>query len=187
MLQGEAYFIVRHEDKRPFRVETGNLVVTALGTEFNVMAYPGQLVEETALVEGSVIVERTFPGQKPKVLRTMEPGQHLSINLHLNQHKAVEDDLRKYVAWKDGMLVFRHDRLEDITTRLGRWYNVDFEFTESSIKDYPFTATFVDETLPQIMELLKMAIPISYKITPRVKQADGTFSKPRVIISSKRR
>jgi transmembrane sensor len=184
-LAGEAYFIVAHDPHKPFRVETGNLLITALGTEFNVMAYPGQSVEEATLAEGSVLVEKVLPGKQLQKLRLMEPGQHLRLDMEKNTFRCGAEDIRKYVSWKDGLLVFRHDPLEQIAGRLSRWYNVDFIFRDETLKQYPYTATFVDETLPQIMDLLQMATPLKYEITPRVKNADGTFTKSKVVISKK--
>jgi transmembrane sensor len=175
-LSGEAYFMVTHNPDIPFTVNANNTLVTALGTEFNVMAYPGLPKIETTLVNGKVIFQN---------IKEMQPGDHLSYSVKTGDYTCKEVDIQKYTSWKEGILVFKDDPLEEIVFRLGRWYNVDFVFKNNSIKDFPYTATFVDETLVQIMDLLQMATPIKYDITPRVKQPDGTFSKQKVIINSK--
>ncbi|RIH67117.1 DUF4974 domain-containing protein [Mariniphaga sediminis] len=185
-LSGEAYFVVTENHERPFLVDAGDLVVTALGTEFNVMAYSGQPRLETTLAQGKVLVQRKLPDNRLETLQEMRPGQHLSYLLEENSFSCVKRDIQKYILWKDGLLMFKDDPLEEITQRLARWYNVEFIFSNDSLKDYPFTATFVDETLSQALDLLCLAIPMDYQVTPRVKQPDGTFTKQKVIINSKK-
>jgi transmembrane sensor len=56
-LEGEGYFKVSEDKKRPFIVLTSNISVRALGTEFNVKCYPGEGFIETTLVKGSVKIK----------------------------------------------------------------------------------------------------------------------------------
>lgn len=57
-LQGEGYFTVAKNKEKTFIVRAGSLVIKALGTKFNVKAYPLENTIETALIEGKVKVER---------------------------------------------------------------------------------------------------------------------------------
>jgi transmembrane sensor len=52
-LEGEAHFAVAH-GKKPFLVKTYDLTIEALGTIFNVKAYPEEKVIETTVEEGAV-------------------------------------------------------------------------------------------------------------------------------------
>jgi ferric-dicitrate binding protein FerR (iron transport regulator) len=99
---------------------------------------------------------------------------------------SAEVDVENYVAWKDGKLIFKNEPIIKIINKLGRWYNVEFEFKDSESKQFTYTATFVDETLFQILDLLKIATPINYKTFPREKLPDGTFSKQKIIIESRK-
>jgi len=185
-LEGEAFFSVKHDPERPFLVEASNLIITATGTEFNVMAYPDESIVETTLVEGKVFVQKKNFGNTFLRVCEMKPGSHLKFIQNTNTYVCSIVEPGKYISWKDGILIFKNDPLHEITTRLGRWYNVEFVFRNESVKDFPYTATFVDETLPQILDLLKLATPIRYEMTSRIKLPDGTFSKPKVFIDIKR-
>ncbi len=185
-LTGEAYFSVVHEPDKPFLVETSCLLVTATGTEFNVMAYPDESFVETTLVSGKVNIQKKNPGSILLKVCDMESGHYLKFIRDKNTYRYLSVDPNKYISWKDGVLVFKNDPLAEITSRLGRWYNVEFVFRNESVKDFTYTATFVDETLPQILDLLKLATPISYEMTSRIKLPDGTFSKPKVFIDVKK-
>jgi transmembrane sensor len=86
-LEGEGYFSVAKNNKIPFIVKTACLDVKALGTEFNVSAYPGEKVVETVLVEGSVEIETTgdksFNKKNNEVL--LKPNQKLTFLKETNQ------------------------------------------------------------------------------------------------------
>lgn len=182
-LTGEAYFVVAHNTKVPFIVETKRMDIKATGTAFNVSAYPDDNAVETTLVEGKVIV---YSSKSNREIKALTPGECLKFNTKKNTYSLETDNALKYISWKDGLLVFNNDKVEDIAKKLGRWYNVDVEIINQKITDYPFTATFTDETLPQVLELLSLVTPISYQLAVSKKLPDGSFSKPKVLIGLKK-
>jgi ferric-dicitrate binding protein FerR (iron transport regulator) len=184
-LTGEGYFKVAHNPELPFVVKTSKLSITALGTTFNVLAYPGENVIETTLVEGKVVVKKNGDPQNRSAVGTMIPGQHVSYNTETCKVVSTQGDIERYVAWKDGRLIFKNESIVTITNRLSRWYNVEFEFKDESAKEFTYTATFVDETLFQILDLMTIATPVSYNVLPRSKLPDGTFTKQKVIIGKR--
>ncbi|RIJ50521.1 DUF4974 domain-containing protein [Maribellus luteus] len=181
-LSGEAYFVVAHDEKRPFRVKTRNLNITALGTEFNVFAYPDEISTEATLVEGKVAVEKVLKSGETQFIGEMEPNEQISYNRITDKVYSHHGDIDKYIAWREGKLIFKNESIEEIAHRLSRWYNVDIELTDKRVKQFTYTATFIDETLPQVLELLQIATPISYTIHPRKELPDGTFIKQKVTI-----
>ena len=185
ILSGEGYFDVAHNPDKPFVVKTGRLNVKALGTEFNVSAYTDDKYVEATLVKGKVLVEKIGENLNSKSLGAMLPGQHISYNLLSEKVTCTKGDIEKYISWKDGKLIFKNESIINIANRLSRWYNVEFEFKDKEARDFTYTATFVDETLFQILDLLKIATPITYKTLPRRKLPDGTFTKQKIIISSR--
>lgn len=183
-LEGEAYFDVVSDPDHPFRVQTDELEVVALGTEFNVLAYPEDTTLEITLVSGKVdILAANSESDRP--LYEMRPDEHLTFQKEARKLVSATVTSDKYIGWKAGKLIFENDDLEQVATRLSRWFNADFELEDTALANYTFTATFVSETLPQVLELLELASPIAYDITPRTLQADGSYSKMKVIISRK--
>ena len=182
-LTGEAYFEVAHNSKFPFIVGTNRLDVKATGTAFNVSAYTDDDKIETTLVEGKVIL---YERKSNSEIKALTPGECLKFDVQKNSYSLVTGNTLKYTAWKDGLLVFKNDNVEEIAKKLARWYNIDVEITNQKIKEYPFTATFTDETLPQVLELLSLATPVSYQLTLSKKLPDGSFSKQKVIIGLKK-
>jgi len=183
-LTGEAYFKVAHNNKVPFIVETNNLEVKATGTTFNVSAYPHEDITETTLVEGKVIL---YDKARNHEIKTLSPSECLKFNSEKNNYTLESGDIiGKYIAWKDGILIFKNDSIADIARKLEQWYNVDIKITDEKVKEYTYTATFYDETLSQVLELMSLPSPVRYKLTPRKRLDDGSFSKQDVIITLKK-
>jgi len=183
LLSGEGFFEVAHNPQIPFIVKTRDLNIKAVGTSFNVMAYPEEPYIEATLVSGKIIVDKQGRGMKN--IGAMTPGQHLNYNSETGRIVCIkEGNIEKYIAWKDGKIIFEDTPILQVVEKLNRIYNVDITVTDE-VKDYVYTVTFEDEPLPQILDLMTLATPISYKILPRGKRADGTFSKQEIIIEKR--
>ena len=181
-LTGEAYFEVAHNSAVPFIVETNRIEVMATGTAFNVSSYPEDNSIVTTLVEGKVSLYERKTNQELKVLT---PGECLKFDSQKNAYTLETEYIEKNTAWKDGLLVFKNERVEDVAKKLARWYNVEVEIISERVKEFTFTATFMDETLPQVLELMSLATPVNYQLTNRERLTDGSFSKQKVLIGFK--
>ena len=73
-------------------------------------------------------------------------------------------------------------RLDVIARRLERWYNIDVEVNGSLTEDFRLRATFIDENLEEVLDLLKRSLPIDYKIENGNLKPDETYTKKKVII-----
>ena len=76
-LEGEGYFEVSQNNQLPFEVKTLKLNIKAVGTTFNVKAYPNDSIVETILVEGKVEVFRTE--NKVDYAISLAPKQRLTL------------------------------------------------------------------------------------------------------------
>ena len=178
-LKGEAYFEVTSDVKNPFVVQTDHFTVTATGTRFNIMAYKELTNCQVTLAEGKVAVG----GMKNTSEILMRPNQNLRIDVSKGQTSLEDVDAYKFFSWKDGKIIFRNDRLGDIANRLSLQYNADIEI-QGDIKDLRFRATFENETLGEVLTLLKLASPFVYEEHAPQYLADGTFTKRKIIIKA---
>lgn len=181
ILFGEGYFDVTHNPAKPFIVKTGGLNVKALGTSFNVMAYPDNDEVETTLVNGKVVLEHYEEEGQSKIIGSMVPGQHVRYNVKTGAVFSSQGRYEKYTSWKDGKLIFEDAPIGQVAEKLSRMFNVDIEVSDE-IDDYLYTVTFVDEPLFQILDLMTIATPVRFNALPRKKLPDGTFSKQKIII-----
>lgn len=149
-LRGEGYFEVAKNKERPFRVKSWTpsgeeQLVEVLGTVFNIHAYPDPAGTRTTLVEGSV---RVVKGGERVVLR---PGEQARGEKNL---EVVKVDLRKEVAWKEGLFLFRDASIREIGDQITRWYDVEVEYRGDI--PYHFNATIERSTpLSSLLEVLQ--------------------------------
>lgn len=181
-LTGEAYFEIAHNQEIPFIVETDHFDVKATGTEFNVSAYPDDEMQSTTLVEGKVFI---YSKDDHKELKELSPNQSLLYSGETAKYQLENGNIEKYVAWKNGLLIFKNDEITNIARKLAKWYNVDVEIMDEKAKGYTCTATFTDETLGQVLELMSLPTPVYFKLLPRKKASDGSFAKQKVLIGLK--
>jgi ferric-dicitrate binding protein FerR (iron transport regulator) len=180
-LQGEAYFEVKKDKSWPFVVTTKKMNIVVSGTTFNCNAYPENDQVQTVLVEGEV----TLVNQSATELATLNPGELAIFDNSDQRISTTKTDLQKYIAWKSGKLMFRDDKMNKVVEKLERWYNVEFEIEDPEIADYIYTATFIDESLDQVLKMLTLSAPIRYTISERNKQEDQTFAKAKVKLYKK--
>jgi len=162
-LDGEAWFRVKGDPKKPFRVRTGFYDVVVTGTEFNVRAYrlDNQIV--TTLVEGSVRISPT-EDFKMNLEKNLRPGQQLVYNREDHTIVTRKVDPRYYTSWKDNKLVFINMNLSDLVVLLERKYGVEIDVSDRSILQYHYDGTIKNEGILEIMDLLKITLPIEYQV-----------------------
>lgn len=176
---GEAYFDVAHDANHPFEIAVGDSKIKVLGTKFNLNAYLEEKYVEVVLEEGKI--EFSTPGLLSGI--EMKPNERLVlsdgvVNINIT-------DASKFVAWKEGKLVFRGDQMTEVARRIERWYNVDVELVDEELENYVFRGTFQDDSLEEVFRYLSMTSPIRYRIIDRKLLDDGTIQKKKVLLYKK--
>ena len=164
-LEGEGYFIVSKLAEKPFTVRTTLSNITAIGTEFNVKAYPDENVVETTLIKGEVVVENseTISPFEPNILKE---GEKLTVIATEFQPELIITQLETHIAdaivsWKESNWYIESETLNELAVKLERRYNVRINMDET-LKSYRFTGTIKDETLEQILSYMKITAPILF-------------------------
>ncbi|MCK9639313.1 MAG: DUF4974 domain-containing protein [Prolixibacteraceae bacterium] len=184
-LNGEAFFEVTKNKNQPFRVNANKLDVEVLGTSFNVVSFNDETQSEVVLVTGQVALS-SDNGKIKKDFGTMHTGQRAIYKNEDQKVYAEEVQVDKYIAWKEGNLIFRDDKMEDVVKRLSRWFNVEIIISDPEIKSYVYKATFRNENLTQVLHLLKISAPIDYTITGNKVLPNGEFVKQKVYLMKKK-
>jgi len=184
-LSGEGYFDVAHNPDKPFIVKAGKLNIKALGTEFNVHAYPEDDIITTTLIKGKVIIDKKLHDNKIEHIVSMVPDQHITYNLTSDKVVSQMGSVDKYIAWKDGRMIFDNSSITFIAKELSRKFNVDIEVADN-IKELTYTVTFVNDPLYLILDLMTETAPIYYKRFPRIRHFDNTFSKQKIRIEKRK-
>jgi len=183
-LSGEAFFEVVKDEQHPFHVNLGKISIEVLGTTFNVINYANEDQTEIILTSGKV---RLLGQQKDtkQLIAEMQPGQKAVYLKASNKLSMQKVDTDKYTSWIDGQLIFRDDAMDEVIRRLDRWFNVEIEMADQEIAQYVYTATFKDETIEQILALLRRTAPIEYIIIPGKRLGDESFEKQKIILKKR--
>lgn len=177
-LAGEAFFDVVHNAEIPFHVNTRNLDIKVLGTTFNVIANEDEQTEEIVLQTGSVDVS-SLTG---KQLAVLSPNEQLILDIDKRTFTKNEIEASQYTTWKEGKLVFRNENMQQVARRLSRWYNAEVVVDDRLLDDYTFHATFIDEPLDEVLKLLSITTPLSFKEEKRKSDAKGVFQKRKIAL-----
>lgn len=163
-INGEAYFEIRHEERRPFHVILpGGARIEVMGTSFNVKAYSDEPVIKTTLTSGSI---RMRSGHREIFLK---PGQQVLLPVTEPEHIRLktEIDLNIETSWKDGYFQFEDMELEDIMRQIARWYDVEVVYQDRISKRFNILSLSRSVPLARLLELLEMTGHVKFSIEGR--------------------
>lgn len=184
-LTGEAYFNVIPNHKKPFVVSTDNIDVKVFGTSFNVMAYTDEQITGVTLERGKVEVFKKT-NNIMESMGILKPSESLIYNFQSDSGKILSVNSTEKLSWLDGKLTFKYEPFEEVIRKINRWYNVNIVIKDELLRSYIYYGTFHDETLDEVLKLLKLTAPIRYRDIERVRKQDGTFEKRKIEIYCKK-
>ena len=198
-LEGEGYFKVVKNAAIPFVVKAKDVTIKALGTEFNVKAYPEEKTVQTTLVNGLVTVSQTNVSAHAKEMM-LKPKQTVTIyeqtateeqaatentaqnaeatkpagdrpanqtaQKTTNEKVELRDNIKTelYTSWKDPRWVIESEPLSDLALKLQRRYDVEIIIADEALKQYLVNGILTDETLQQVLDIMRSIVPINYSI-----------------------
>lgn len=164
LIKGEAFFEVNSNPEYPFVVKNSFINITATGTRFNVNAYQNEDNVSVSLDKGKVSISNGFTDKKIEMI----PGEILKYNKKNNSFTVKNEDIYNSYAWIDGVTIFRDAKLKEVFCRLEQKYNVTFLIKDTVINDYPYHATFENESLSEILDVLEEGNSIKCKDISRL-------------------
>jgi transmembrane sensor len=162
-LVGEAFFEVTKNEQLPFNVVSGNLTTTALGTSFNIKAYPTQQYIQVSLVSGRTKTLLNGTSQK----EFLESGQSIEYDIRDGEMNKLSFDSREVLSWKEGVLYFENKKFEEVVTILEEWYDVkiNINYGNQDISKYDdVNGEFKNESLENVLKVMSHARDFDYKI-----------------------
>jgi transmembrane sensor len=164
-VEGEAYFDVVHDARRPFVVRAGQLVAKDLGTQFTVRFYPDDAGARVVVREGRVAI-RASQGRQTTVV---SPGQEGRLS-PVGAVALTTADTTAAFAWIAGRLVLRDVPLREALPDLGRWFDLEFRLADSGLGDIPLTVSLTSRPTPTTLRTLAAALGLE------LSQADSTVT-----------
>jgi transmembrane sensor len=193
ILEGEGYFNVSKNEKLIFTVNTADLSIKAVGTIFDVKAYPEENTIKTVLIEGKINIQKQMAGKNSRSV-TLLPNQSATYfksdaKIFVTEATNIDkklDDIKKtlsvkkgniylakevesaiYTSWKDEYWIFKSEPLSELAKKIERRYNVIISFESENLKKYRFSGSFKDETLEQVLNAIELSSPVKFSINGR--------------------
>ena len=160
-LNGAAYFEVQRDEQRPFIVTSGEVLVTVLGTAFEVSAYDTSGSVSVRVRSGRVEVKAG------EVALVLTAGQHAVY--HKERHFLERKSAPPAEVWGLRILQFEGATLQQVADQLQRIYKVPIALQNPSIARCTLTAEFDDETLATILGVIADTFGLE------VKEENGTY------------
>lgn len=157
-LTGEAYFEVSPDAGKPFVVETQTQILTVLGTEFNVYAYPADAAVHTTLIEGSV----SLKSLETNAEIMLTPNHQAILNGGNFTLNAVNS--REFIEWRNGLFVFEGNTMEQIMQKLARWYDIDYSFRDAAAASLVAKGCIpIQDDITTILDILQKTGPLKFE------------------------
>lgn len=163
-ITGEAYLEVAKDKSHPFIVKTRGQEIEVLGTHFNINSYADDINIKTTLLEGSVRVSPSpAAGRSLEETVVLKPNQQSTLTGNAIQVRTVEPE--GVVAWKNGLFMFEKENLSSIMRKISRWYNVNVEYEEESLKHKNFGGTVSRfDRVSKVLRMLELTGEVRFKI-----------------------
>ncbi len=117
--QGEAFFEVRHDAKRPFVVMVAGHRITDIGTKFFVRNDPGRV--EVGVTEGRIGFKAMDGVLQTGALQLAAGKVVVATRNDVVVTTKSSTELANELAWRTGMVVFSHTTLAEAAAELNRY------------------------------------------------------------------
>ena len=158
-LDGEGYFEVAKDLKRPFVVQTDKYDIQVLGTKFNVEAYNDTPLFSTALMEGSIQISDKTEPSNITLLHSQQKAN--SINGQLVVEKIQNYDIYR---WRDGLLCFEHIAFNDLMKEFEKTYEIQIINENKNLDNYICSGKFrISDGVDFILQVLQRDVKFRFQ------------------------
>jgi len=158
-LEGEGWFDVAENKKRPFIIDLKNIHIRVLGTTFNVKAYPEEENISVALETGNI----ELSGRYLQAF-VMAPGEQAVYSRRSGRCDIFKhQNIALSSAWKQDTLVFSNTPLSEVILTLSRRYDIEFEIEDSISLKYSYTLKTDNRDLDSVLKELEKITPVRFE------------------------
>lgn len=159
---GEAFFEVAHDARRPFTVVTDDAVIRVLGTRFDVRRTRDGT--QVSVLDGRVEVRRktvlpALIGASAGPERVLTGGERVRIDRGEKPGDALPASVEAG-SWRRGRLLYDNASLRDIVADANRYSDRPIRLADDSVGDLRVTLSFRSDAIDDLIANLDQALPI---------------------------
>ena len=178
VMSGDCFFEVTKNPKRPFIIESNQLVTKVWGTSFRVYDKHDGTIARVTVVTGKVSVSEKNSAKASAVLSKNEvillPEQEVVYNK--NSHSLEENkhaDMKPVQKWAHTGMNFDNVSFAEIIKQLTNQFGVQIRIADNKLADEKMTADLSGLNLPEVLDVLKTSMQINYTMN----ENDVTISR----------
>jgi ferric-dicitrate binding protein FerR (iron transport regulator) len=160
-LNGEGYFEVHSDYKKPFIIHANHAVIRVIGTKFNVRAWRDIQKVKVAVIEGKVSLNSEKGNDNAEVI--ISKGHMSVLSLKGKPSTPLLVDVNKELGWINREIEFEDVSLLEVLTQLERWYNVTFVPPDNLASFDSLNINIENNPLEDILELIAAITRLNYR------------------------
>lgn len=157
-LDGEAFFDVKYDPKKPFIVQCKDIKIKVLGTSFGIKAYENE--DNIAIVLNSGKIQLITPKEEIE----MEPNDRIVYNTTTQVTSLKKVNAEDYTDWRQNRLRFENESLETIMKTISRMHNIDIVFENVQLQKQYFTGTIDNTNIESVLNAIKLTSSVNYRL-----------------------
>lgn len=160
LLEGEAFFEVKHNALHPFIVQTANLNTQVLGTSFLIKNY-----QKLKSIKVSVATGRVAVLNGKKLLSFLTPRQELTYFMPAGKYETETLTTDLADQWKNGEYLFNNATLQELALELENVYGIKVHLRSAGLQRLTITTQFnMKDSMQNVLEQLRLIHHVRYVI-----------------------
>ncbi|MBV8253384.1 MAG: FecR domain-containing protein [Chitinophaga sp.] len=151
-LHGQAWFDVATNPQKPFVIQAGDIHIKVLGTSFNVIQDSNKI--EATVKTGAILM---YKGNNNI---TVKAGQKGVFQVSSQQFSVMDTIDMNVMGYATRVFNFENATLKDMTTELGKAYNVNFVFENKELENRTMSSPFENNPLQYILEVISITLNV---------------------------
>jgi len=161
LVNGQAYFDVKHRVHDPFIVQADGVKVTVLGTAFEIKSFASEKEINVTVGYGKVGVLPNIKAESATILLPNEQAVIDKFSHNLSKRKIAPTDI---AAWRQNKLVFQDENFQNIINALERKYNVQILVSNPKLLQQTVTMRIDNQPLPNVLEIMGYSNNFKYTV-----------------------
>jgi len=158
ILDGEAFFDVKHDPAHTFTVHSGSITTSVLGTAFNVKAFPGENQVVVTVVRGKVRVS-----DDTHTFATITPNQQVIVDVTTRESEQVIVNTTTELAWKEPYIILDSTPVKAALRLIAGKYHKSIRIEGNGLNDCRVTSVFLhSETLDDVLTVVTRSFNATY-------------------------
>ncbi|GEM_PF-6623703 len=170
---GEGYFEVTKNKKRPFVIYSDNTITRVLGTSFNLNTRVSEHKSELVVITGKVKFENRITEASVELIADDKGIVDIEENTEIVETAPpakTKIDNYNVIAWKTKEFEFDETELDDILREIEKVYHVEILVEEEKLLSVRVTTSFSSLTAEDIIEMLSDTVGFDY-----IVDDEGTY------------